>query len=1481
MAMKPLPRIALLTLLATMGSAHAATYTVKSNGSGGDPNTNDTTCSSVAPANADTCTLRAAIEQGNAKAGPHTIKFDNAVTKVTLSASLPTVLAPVTLDGTVTNAASGGRVEIDGAMVNGCFSLSDGNTAVNPNGARGSTVKNFVVRRCQGNGISLSGHGYTVTGNRVGTNPGATSGSSASDANSGTGISVSGTIPVPGSLPAGAQLASLISTLPQSFAGVQALAESLKAALTVVAMPNVIAGNVVSGNSGIGIEIFGQSTVNNIVSGNIVGLSQDGLSAVPNGRGPGGPANKAGIRVTSTAWGNFIGPGNIVSGNLGDGITIDTGSVILPNFVAGNLVGLGSAPVASVGNAESGVFVDARLNGNNDAGFNNPTGLSAIIGPANTISDNKAEPPSSDLDVEGGDTAGGLLTSGNSDRIKIFANVVGLATFPAGATPLGQLQYGNVGNGMIITGTRHSLEKNLVLANGRHGVLLRGGTGHVIRGNYIGVSVPTGLSPFINLGNGGDGIHIINSGSTAIGGTGANDANFIAANGRHGIALRGSNAWANLITRNRIYGNARTVGAGIGIDLENPTNAPDDLDRVENPSTNYANHDQHRPSICGGANDPPACAGADAPVGPGSGGSGTSVQWTITTRPNASNTIRVEFFANAADGSDQTYLGEKLISTDANGRPTGGGCSAGLCTSSVGGSTGTAGMQIVATATDLTLADVPPTNDQPPVPNSASNNTSEFSDVASATPRLEITTQPPLPPGDTDVPYAGVTFAATGGSGTYVDWDVSNGTLPNGLSLAAGTGVLSGTPTVANTFNFTVQVTDSAGAEATAAYAITVALSPPLMITTASPLAAGTVGVAYGPLNFAASGGNGAAGNWQIQSGDLPAGLSLSTAGVLSGTPTQVGTYEFNVRTTDQQPTTVVKAFSLTIAPAPVPLAISTVSPLPDATATVTYATQTFAATGGSGIYTAWAVTAGSLPDGLSLGATNGQLSGKPTTAGAYNFSVRVTDSSAATATKAFALNVNAAPPPPPTEPVFTATPSDIDFGEVTVGRTAFANVRLTNRSTSSNYTPRLTQPPANSGFSVDYGTCDDAAGDPITLMPNQFCTMMVAFTPTASDGAQFSSSSRCLSHGTDQWQLPVHHWPALTRPGAPDLSRHRRRHPGAGGSHHDRLRRAGAGFQHRCSGDPHQSHGREPVLRRLLATGVQQPEPVQPAGQQLHLRHRHAVDALPVDLPLCPRGAGPGRVFDPYHPDPTRLGHHRALRHRVARQRRACRRSDPSVPRGAGFRHGQHRRGGADPGGDAQPDGSAHHHHRGTVQRRRETTWSRFTFFGCANPIDPNATEDCTWIYGFSPKVAGDYATNSEIISTDGGGQTFAVPLSLSGVGVGSLVQVTPKVLDVGQVNLGDIGRGFVTITNTSADELTLSFSGAFPFSQSDTCAATLAADASCTITYALSGDGDPLGPVASQATLLFDAGSGLSESVTIDLSGNLINVMFRDGFE
>ena len=99
-------------------------------------------------------------------------------------------------------------------------------TAVNAKGSTGSTIKNFVIRRCQGNGISLSGHGYKVMGNRVGLNPGGSSGSSMADANTNHGISVSGTM----TPPAVPNLQSLLATLPQGYAGVQALQASLQAA---------------------------------------------------------------------------------------------------------------------------------------------------------------------------------------------------------------------------------------------------------------------------------------------------------------------------------------------------------------------------------------------------------------------------------------------------------------------------------------------------------------------------------------------------------------------------------------------------------------------------------------------------------------------------------------------------------------------------------------------------------------------------------------------------------------------------------------------------------------------------------------------------------------------------------------------------------------------------------------------------------------------------------------------------------------------------------------------------------------------------------------------------------------------------------------------------------------------------------------------------------------------------------------------------
>lgn len=87
-------------------------------------------------------------------------------------------------------------------------------------------------------------------------------------------------------------------------------------------------------------------------------------------------------------------------------------------------------------------------------------------------------------------------------------------------------------------------------------------------------------------------------------------------------------------------------------------------------------------------------------------------------------------------------------------------------------------------------------------------------------PAPTITTASPLPNGSTTGAYS-QTFAATGGSGTGYVWSLFSGSLPNGLTLSSG-GILSGTPTQAGNFNFTIEVTDSANRSATKAFALTI-----------------------------------------------------------------------------------------------------------------------------------------------------------------------------------------------------------------------------------------------------------------------------------------------------------------------------------------------------------------------------------------------------------------------------------------------------------------------------------------------------------------------------------------------------------------------------------------------------------------------------------------------------------------------------------
>ncbi|HTM83619.1 MAG TPA: putative Ig domain-containing protein, partial [Mycobacterium sp.] len=169
-----------------------------------------------------------------------------------------------------------------------------------------------------------------------------------------------------------------------------------------------------------------------------------------------------------------------------------------------------------------------------------------------------------------------------------------------------------------------------------------------------------------------------------------------------------------------------------------------------------------------------------------------------------------------------------------------------------------------------------------------------------------------LPQGTAGTAYS-QTIIAAGGATPYA-FDVSAGTLPAGLTLD-GAGLLSGTPTVAGHFSFTVKVTDAATQTATRAFTLdvqapTIALSP-------STLPAGTLGTSYAQT-LGASGVQGAY-TYAVSAGSLPAGLSLSSAGALGGTPTAAGSSSFTITATDGLGFTGSQAYTLTIEqPAPI-----------------------------------------------------------------------------------------------------------------------------------------------------------------------------------------------------------------------------------------------------------------------------------------------------------------------------------------------------------------------------------------------------------------------------------------------------------------------------------------------------------------------------------------------------------------------------------
>ena len=371
-------------------------------------------------------------------------------------------------------------------------------------------------------------------------------------------------------------------------------------------------GNLISGNNGSGILTDADSGANSI-SGNLIGLAVDGVTALGN--------SDDGVRLLSNAnviGGTAVDTSNIISGNNGNGLTLQAGSG--NNSVLGNVIGLDQSGTLIVANAKNGVFINSDYNTiggsaqaeRNIISGNGQSGILVAAAIFNTIHGNYV-----------GTDITGMLALGNTDN---------------GVT----LEIGSASNQI---GGSSAGEGNLISAN-TVGVLLQdiATTGNFIRGNLIG----TNKGGSAGLGNSLHGIQL-SSGASAntIGGTATGSRNTIAFNVGAGVSINSASSLGNSILGNLLHSQGGP-GINLGIAGVNTNDAGD--------ADSGANNLQNFPVL--------ELAESDA-------SSSTTIDGLISS--SANTTIRIEFFSNSsADatgyGEAEVFLGAITVTTDASGQ---------------------------------------------------------------------------------------------------------------------------------------------------------------------------------------------------------------------------------------------------------------------------------------------------------------------------------------------------------------------------------------------------------------------------------------------------------------------------------------------------------------------------------------------------------------------------------------------------------------------------------------------------------------------------------------------------------------------------------------------------------------------------------------------------------------------------------------------
>lgn len=295
--------------------------------------------------------------------------------------------------------------------------------------------------------------------------------------------------------------------------------------------------NVISGNTNVGVSIESPAA-GCLVAANYIGLNATGTAALPNGGGValGGTNHVCG--------GDTIGERNVIAGNSSTGVVLrGSGSK-----VQGNFIGTNPAGTAAIANGSAGIRVLTATGGTIGG-----TGA----GEGNLIS---------------GNSSSGITFDADTSGVIVQGNLIGVDA--TGAVAIGNAAGISLGGATHFVGGATAAARNLVSGNVNDGIDVSG-TGHLIRGNYIG----TNSAGTAALANGGSGFRLLVASGITIGGTVAGEGNLVSGNGSSGISTDaesanstiqgnqiGTNAAGSAAVPNQtgvvLYGDGHTLGGG-------------------------------------------------------------------------------------------------------------------------------------------------------------------------------------------------------------------------------------------------------------------------------------------------------------------------------------------------------------------------------------------------------------------------------------------------------------------------------------------------------------------------------------------------------------------------------------------------------------------------------------------------------------------------------------------------------------------------------------------------------------------------------------------------------------------------------------------------------------------------------------------------------------------------------------------------------